>query len=82
MTLTREEGLEAVTEASTEYLQAKLVIERRHESLKKAIKEAKEEGRATQQEIADATVLTVDEDGEEVVVFDLSRQRISQIINE
>jgi hypothetical protein len=78
LNLTRQEGLDDVADASIEYVGTQLAERGAHQKLKRAIKRAKEEANLTQQEIADATVVSLD-DGEE---FRLSRQRISQIIHE
>lgn len=78
MKLTREEALQEVRAASIEYIAAQVEESIRHRDLKLAIRLAKLEGKLTQQEIADATVVKFDDDTE----FRLSRQRISQIIHE
>lgn len=77
MQLSRKEALDDVANASVEYVGTQLAERNAHLKLKVAIKRAKSETKATQQEIADATVIDVD--GDE---FRLSRQRISQIIHE
>lgn len=80
MTVTREEGLRSVEYAMAEYYEAQLLQDEKHEALKRSINVAKNEGNATQQEIADRTIILA-ADGNTVLAR-LSRQRISQINHE
>jgi hypothetical protein len=77
MQLTRQEALDDVAYAAIQYVAAQAAEKTAHERLKVAIKRGKNEANLTQQEIADATTVDLEED-----VWSLSRQRISQIIHE
>jgi hypothetical protein len=77
MTLDKPSAKEMVETATKLYVNAQLEAEAAHGALKVAIRRASNEAGLTQQQIADATIV-----GSEEPEFSLSRQRISQIINE
>jgi hypothetical protein len=74
MTLDKPSAAELVETASKLYLNAQDEVDLAHDKLKEVIKRASDEAGLTQQQIADATA--------KVGRFSLSRQRISQILNE